>query len=106
MKKRKANIPLTVRNNLRLVGEHIMQARLRRKFTTIMVAERADISRETLRKVENGESGVAVGAYANVLFCLGLDDNLLLLAGNDPLGRRLQDAGLTHTRRRVAKRSK
>ena len=105
MKKRKANIPLTVKRNMRLVGEHITHARLRRKFTTTMVAERADISRETLRRVERGESGVAVGAYANVLFCLGLDDNLLLLAGNDTLGQRLQDAGLTHTRRRVAKRS-
>jgi hypothetical protein len=58
----------------------------------------------TLRKVENGESGVTLGVVANVLFCLGLENDLLLLAGDDPLGRRLQDAGLTHTKQRVAKR--
>lgn len=105
MKKRKANIPLTVENNLKTLGENIRLARLRRKITTTMLAERADISRATLRKVETGESGVALGAYANVLFCLGFERDLLLLAGDDPLGRRLQDAELTHTRRRVAKRS-
>ncbi|MCY4053561.1 MAG: hypothetical protein OXE98_06740 [Hyphomicrobiales bacterium] len=106
MKKRKANIPLTVENNLKILGKHINQARLRRKFTMAMVAERADISCPTLCKVEKGESGVAMGAYANVLFCLGLDDNFSLLAGNDPLGRRLQDAELTYTKRRPPKRSK
>lgn len=43
MKKRKATIRLTVENNLKIVGEHINHARLRRKFTTTMLVERADI---------------------------------------------------------------
>ncbi|MCF8139313.1 MAG: helix-turn-helix domain-containing protein [Desulfotignum sp.] len=91
---------------LSTVGENIKLARLRRKITATMLAERADISRVTLRKVENGESSVTMAIYANVLFCLGLEKDLLRLAGDDPLGRRLQDAELTHTTERVAKRKK
>ncbi len=89
---------------LETVGENIKLARLRRKITTTMLAERAGISRVTLRKVENGESSASMATYAIVLFCLGLEKDLLQLAGKDPLGRRLQDAELTHTRERVAKR--
>ena len=106
MKSRKVTIPPSLEETLAVMGENIKLARLRRRITATMLAERADISRVTLRKVELGDSGVAMGAYANVLFCLGLEKDLLLLAGDDPLGRRLQDAGLTHTRQRVAKRTR
>ncbi|TVQ29344.1 MAG: XRE family transcriptional regulator [Wenzhouxiangella sp.] len=105
MGRKKTIISPTLEDILKDVGEQIRLARLRRKITTTMLAERADISRVTLRKVENGESGVTLGVVANVLFCLGLEKDLLLLAGDDPLGRRLQDAELTHTKQRVAKRS-
>lgn len=106
MAKKKATLSPALEDALKVVGENIKLARLRRKITTTMLAERAGISRVTLRKVENGESGVTMGIYANVLFCLGLEKDLLLLAGDDPLGRRLQDAELTHTKERVAKRNK
>ena len=96
----------TLEDVLKTVGENIKLARLRRKITATMLAERAGISRVTLRKVENGESSVTMAIYANVLFCLGLEKDLLRLAGDDPLGRRLQDAELTHTTGRVAKRKK
>lgn len=104
MARKKVIISPTLEQILRSVGENIKLARLRRKITTTMLAERADISRVTLRRVENGESGVAIGVYASVLFCLGLEKDLLLLGHNDPLGRRLQDAELTHTKKRVPKR--
>jgi len=106
MVKKRVIISPTLEDILETVGENIKLARLRRKITATMLAERAGISRVTLRKVENGESTVIMAIYANVLFCLGLEKDLLRLAGDDPLGRRLQDAELTHTTKRVAKRKK
>ena len=104
MAKNRVVISPVLEDILEELGENIKLARLRRKITTTMLAERAGISRVTLRKVEHGESGVSMAIYANVLFCLGLEKDLLHVAGNDPLGRRLQDAELTHTNERVAKR--
>jgi transcriptional regulator with XRE-family HTH domain len=106
MAKIRVIISPTLEDILKTVGENIKLARLRRKITASMLAERAGISRVTLRRVENGESSVTMAIYANVLFCLGLEKDLLRLAGDDPLGRRLQDAELTHTTERVAKRKK
>lgn len=75
-------------------GENIKLARLRRKLSAEQVAERANITRVTLLKIEKGSGGVSVSSYAQVLFVLGLEKDLLKLAGDDPLGRKLQDAQL------------
>ena len=83
-------------HKLTQMGEQIKLARLRRKLTVELVAERAGISRTTLWNVEKGSSSVAIGAYAAVLHALnGMDDDLLLIAKDDELGRQLQDLSLT-----------
>lgn len=76
-------------------GENIKYARLRRDLSSVQVAERAGISRNTLIKIEKGDEGVAVGYYFRVLAVLGLDKDILLVAKDDDLGRRLQDAKLS-----------
>ena len=76
------------------MGEQIKLARKRRKLTAVQVAERADISRSTLNLIEKGEPSVAMGAYFNVLRVLGLQDDILKLAADDTLGRKLQDLDL------------
>lgn len=77
------------------VGENVRLARLRRRFSGTLVAERAGMSRATLRAIERGDAGVSLGALANVLHSLGLEKDLAHLAKEDALGRTLQDAALT-----------
>jgi transcriptional regulator with XRE-family HTH domain len=86
------------------VGANIRLARLRRALSVTRVAERAGMSRPTLRAVERGDPGVSMGAYANVLRCLGLEKDLLVLARDDVRGRKLQDAALA-SRRQAPPRS-
>lgn len=84
----------TAQNALAQLGEDLKLARLRRKLSGTQVAERAGISRSTLWQIEKGSPTVAIGAYVQVLFIFGLERNLLALASNDELGRKLQDAQL------------
>ncbi len=81
------------------LGGNIRRARLRRGFSMALVSERAGMSRTTLRSIEQGKPGVTLGAYANALYSLGLHQDLALLARDDELGRKLQDAGLTTGKR-------
>ncbi len=88
---------------LYVLGENIKLARLRRKLSAEQVAERAGLSRGTLWQIEKGTPSVAIGAYFQVLFVLGLENDFLKLAGDDTFGRKLQDAGLV-TKERAPKR--
>lgn len=89
---------------LNQMGEQIKLARLRRKISAELVAERAGISRATLCKIEKGDPSVAIGSYAAALHALsGMDTDLLLVAKDDELGRKLQDLHLI-TRRRAPRK--
>jgi transcriptional regulator with XRE-family HTH domain len=101
--------PILLPRNLKILqefGENIKLARLRRKLSTEQVAERANIGRTTLWAIEKGSPNVALGSYIQVLFVLGLEKDLLKVAGDDPLGRRLQDAKLLVKERAPKKTSK
>lgn len=95
MKDKKSQILPSTAKVLSGLGENIKIARLRRKLSAAQVAERANISRPTLLAIEKGMSGVAIGSYAQVLFVLQLEKDLLKVAADDVLGRKLQDAELT-----------
>ena len=89
---------------LEQMGEQIKLARLRRRLSTELVAERAGISRATLWNVEKGSPSVAIGIYAAVLHALGnMDNDFLLVAKDDEFGRTLQDLELP-VRRRAPKK--
>jgi len=87
------------------MGEQIKMARLRRKISAELVAERAGISRATLWAVEKGSPSVAIGIYAAVLHSLNsMDRDLLLVAKDDELGRKLQDLDLPIRKRAPQKK--
>ena len=100
MPKKTAQILPATQDILSSMGEQIKLARLRRNLSVELVAERADISRATLWKVEKGDKTVAIGIYASVLHALnGMDKDLLLVAKDDVLGRTIQDLNLTVRKR-------
>lgn len=107
MKRRRTprSLPLPVSRDLRALGRDIRDARLRRRISTAIMAERASISRMTLSKVEKGAPGVSLGIYATVLFVLGLSDRLGNLADirNDPVGLQLEEEHLPQRIRRSRK---
>lgn len=84
----------SVARSLESLGEHIRLARLRRGLSAELLAERAGLTRTTLRAIERGTATVTLGAYANVLHALGLAGDLARVAETDPVGRHLQDAAL------------
>ena len=104
MGKKSINLLPQTKSKLEVMGEQIKLARLRRKLSTELVSERARISRATLWAVENGSPSVSIGIYAAVLHSLnGMDKDLLLIAKDDELGRKLQDLELP-VRKRAPKR--
>jgi transcriptional regulator with XRE-family HTH domain len=86
------------------LGENFKLARLRRKFSAEQVSERANISRPTLTSIEKGSESVSIGLYLKVLAVLGQEKDLLLIAKDDDLGRKLQDLNLM-TKERAPKRN-
>ncbi|HNX77790.1 MAG TPA: helix-turn-helix domain-containing protein [Candidatus Rifleibacterium sp.] len=99
MSKRAVTIYPSSAKELEALGQRLKDARLRRRFSMETVCARADISRPTLYKVENGDPSVAMGSYLQVLRVLGLVEDLSFIAREDVLGRRLQDEALPHRKR-------
>ena len=97
-------LPRKLERNMQIVGEQIKLARLRRNLTIAQLAERATCSPLTVARIEKGVPTVAIGIYLRVLYALQLDDCILAIAQQDPIGRTLQDLSLKH-RERASKKN-
>ena len=104
MSKKKIVILPKTKRILTEMGENIKLARLRRKLSSEQVAKRANISRPTLLAIEKGSPAVSIGSYLLVLQVLGLEKDFLLVAKDDELGRKLQDARISTSERAPKRR--
>ena len=57
---------------LSILGKLIKTGRLERKLTATELAERAGITRKTLRNIENGEAGSEIGTVFEVAVLVGV----------------------------------
>lgn len=96
MAKQTPPLPLPVQRALRKLGKDLHEARKRRRLTTTVMADRVQVSRPTLQKMEQGDASVSIATYANALYVLGLVDRLAELAdlSFDDLGKKLSNENL------------
>lgn len=80
-------LPRKLDQKMQIVGEQIRLARLRRNLSIAQIAERATCSPLTVSRIEKGTPTVAIGIYLRVLYALQLDDDILLLAKEDVIGK-------------------
>src|SRR5580700_6444048 len=96
MDDRKSMLPLPVKRALDKLSADIRDARRRRRIPMALMAQRASIGRMTLIRIERGDPSVSMGAYARVLFVLGLTARLdeLADASHDASGLAVEEEHL------------
>ena len=89
-------MPLPATRALRKLGRDLALARRKRGISTADMANRLLVSRDTLWRLERGDSGVAIGTLATALFVLQLHGRLADLAApsSDDLALRLDEQRL------------
>jgi transcriptional regulator with XRE-family HTH domain len=74
----KANpTPLAVRQSMRVLGTHISNWRKLQRLTMAQLAERAGISRDTLRSIEQGKGTASTENLLRVLRVVGIIDRVI-----------------------------
>ena len=93
---KKLPIPIPVTSLLKVLGNDIKVARIRRKITIEIMAQRMGVSRYTYAAIEKGRPTVSFGYVATALWILGLSENLKTVASieNDPVGQALIEQAL------------
>lgn len=88
------------RRQLTALGHRLRAARLRRKMSQPILAERVGVSVPTIGKLEHGDPSISLATMLRVLAALGMAADIDVLAANDTLGRSLQDSELKPSRAR------
>jgi transcriptional regulator with XRE-family HTH domain len=107
--KRTTRPPLPVRRALRDLGSHVKTWRKLRGLTQAQLADRADVTRETVIRLERGDGSVGLERVLRMLHALGvLDDvpravdpyesDVGRLRADEQLPQRVRPRDLTQTR--------
>lgn len=85
-----------------IMAHNFREARHVRDWTQAEVAERLQISRVTLKRMESGDPGVGMGSYLRLLDLYGMADHMAQLAAphTDHEGIRLRNMSFTRASRR------
>jgi transcriptional regulator with XRE-family HTH domain len=75
-----APLPPEVKSRLAAFGLRLRDARLHRRLRQIDLAECTGLSRSTIEAIERGSADTAIGAFARVLWVMGLDRELDVVA--------------------------
>ena len=89
-------LPPKLKQEFKKLGHDIWNARVRRKLTTVELANRAFISENTMIRVQRGNPSVSIGIYGRVLALLGLTGRIGMLAdiAEDPISQEIENASL------------
>ena len=70
-------LPVRVQRSATEIGRHIVTWRKLQNLTAGQVAERANVSRTTLRRLEQGDAGVGLSVFLSVVRALGQLERLV-----------------------------
>lgn len=73
--------PYEVERTLKLLGNNLRTARLRRNMTIQDLAEKIGVERHAVAAAEKGKLSTGIGIYAAMLWSVGLIDQLGAVAG-------------------------
>jgi len=79
------------------LGARLRAARMRRRMTQEVLAQRVGVSVPTIGKLENGDPSTSMATVLRTLTALGLAEDIDRIAAEDALGRALQDSALKRT---------
>jgi transcriptional regulator with XRE-family HTH domain len=96
-------VSISTARALKKLGADLRDARLRRRLSMQVTADRARTTRATLTRIERGDPAVSIGLYGSVLNVLGLLDGLAQLAdvAVDRVGVELEASRLPRRTRRT-----
>ena len=72
----KRPVPMQTRLAAQQIGSNLSTWRRMLQLTSGQVADRAGISRKTLSRMENGDTGVSLAAFLNVCRSIGILDSV------------------------------
>jgi len=86
-------VPFKTRQGAERLGEHLRTWRKLQNLTAAQVAERAGVNRDTLGRLERGETTVGLSVFLNVARALGVLDAVVSAVDpyETPLGRARAD---------------
>jgi len=77
---REVRLPASIPARLAQLGQRIRAARIRRQLRQEDLAARAGLSRKAIDAVETGKLTTGIGTYMQVLWAMGLDGEIDLIA--------------------------